>query len=106
MPMRMTRPRSLEVPSSRRKIKASPAVSLWKPDVVLATSIATAPARRAVVLAEPVTRPEALRTQLGATRSLLASLDAAREALGAVAANAQARAVDATTTRDRVSATF
>ena len=104
--MRSTRPRTVELPSSRRKIKTAPAVSLWRPEVVLATSITTPPARRAVVVAEPGSRPEALRTQLGAARSLLATLDEARDALGTAAADAHARAADATTTRERVSATF
>ena len=104
--MKTTRPRSVELSTSRRKLKTSPAVSLWRPEIVLATSIKTPPARRSVVLAGPAARPDALRTQLGATRSLLASLDEARETLGAAAADAHVRAADATTTRDRVSATF
>jgi hypothetical protein len=104
--MKTTRTAPVELPNSRRKLKTSPAVSLWRPDIVLATSITSAPARRSVVLAGPANRPEALRTQLGAARSLLASLDGARETLGTAAADAHARAADATTTRDRVSATF
>lgn len=104
--MKTTRPRSVELPNSRRKLKTSPAVSLWRPEIVLATSITSAPARRSVVLAEPATGPEALRTQLGAAQSVLASLDEARETLGAAAVATHARAADATTTRDRVSATF
>lgn len=104
--MTTTLAHQVELPNSRRKIKSSPAVSLWRPEIVLATSITTAPTRRSVVLAEPANRPEALRTQLGAAHSMLASLDEARESLGAAAATAHARAADATTTRDRVSATF
>lgn len=104
--MKTMRTRPVELPNSRRKIKTSPAVSLWRPEIVLATSITSAPARRAVVLAEPTNRPEALRTQLGAARTLLASLDEARETFRAAAADAHGRAADATTTRDRVSATF
>jgi hypothetical protein len=90
----------------RRRLRTTPAVSLWRPEIVLATSIAAAPARRAVVLAEPATRPEALRTQLGATRSLLATLEGATESLGSAAASARARAAEATTTRAHVSATI
>jgi len=103
--MKTTRPRPIELATPKRKIKTAPAVSLWRPEIVLATSIDT-PKLRPVVLAEPAARPEALHTQLSAARSLLASLDGAREALGATAAAARARAADATTTRDRVSATF
>ena len=104
--MKTTRPRPVELATPKRKIKTSPAVSLWRPEIVLATSIAAAPARRAVVLAEPATRPDALRNQLGAARSLLASLGEARQTLGAVAADAHTRAAEASSTRDRVSATF
>jgi hypothetical protein len=59
-----------------------------------------------VIVADPAARPEALRTQLGAARSLLASLADAREALGSAAADAQARAGQAGSARERVSATF
>ena len=104
--MKTSRTRPIELSGSRRKIKTSPAVSLWRPEIVLATTISPTPARRAVVLGEPSARPEALRPQLGAARSLLASLDGVRETLTAASADAHARAADATTTRDRVSATF
>jgi hypothetical protein len=103
--MKTSRPRPIELATPKRKIKTTAAVSLWRPEIVLATSI-DAPKRRPVVLAEPVSRPEALHTQLGAARSLLASLDGARDALGAAAADGRVRAADAATTRDRVSATF
>jgi len=76
--MKMTRSRSVDLAAPRRRLKTTPAVSLWRPEIVLATSINAAPTRRAVVLAGPTARPEALQTQLGATRSLLAGLDGAR----------------------------
>lgn len=104
--MKTTPARPGQLSTSRRRIKTSPAVSLWRPEIVLATSIEASPARRPVVLAEPGARPEALRTQLGATRSLLATLDGARETLTTAAAAAHARADEAASTRDRVSATF
>jgi hypothetical protein len=104
--MKTSRPRPLDLGSSRRRIKSLPAVSLWKPEIVLATSIEAAPTRRSVVLAEPATRPEALRTQLGAAHTLLAGLDSARESLGAASAVAHARAGVASSTRERVSATI
>ena len=104
--MKMTRSRSVDLAAPRRRLKTTPAVSLWRPEIVLATSINAAPTRRAVVLAEPTARPEALRTQLGATRSLLAGLDGARETLSTVAADARTRAAGAASTRERVSATI
>jgi hypothetical protein len=106
MAMKTTRPRPGELATPKRRIKTAPAVSLWRPEIVLATSIDAARPRRSVVLADPGARPEALHTQLGAARSLLASLGEARESLGTVAADAHARATDAATTRERVSATF
>src|ERR671923_506021 len=104
--MKTTRPRSVDLAASRRRIKPAPAVSLWRPEIVLATSMGAAPTRRAVVVAEPTARPEAVRTQLGAAQALLAKLDGARESLSAAAADPRARPADATSTRDRVSATI
>ena len=104
--MKMTRSRSVDLAAPRRRLKTTPSVSLWRPEIVLATSINAAPTRRAVVLAEPAARPEAIRTQLGATRSLLAGLDGARETLSAVATDARTRAAGAASTRERVSATI
>ncbi|PYM21190.1 MAG: hypothetical protein DMD78_19200 [Candidatus Rokuibacteriota bacterium] len=104
--MKMTRSRSVDLAAPRRRLKTTPAVSLWRPEIVLATSINAAPTQRAVVLAEPTARPEAIRTQLGATRSLLAGLDGARETLSTVAADARTRAAEAASTRERVSATI
>ena len=104
--MKTTRHRPGELGTPKRKIKTAPAVSLWRPEIVLADSIDAARPRRAVVLAEPAVRPDALRTQLGAARSLLASLGGARETLGTAAAEARARVADAGSERDRVSATF
>ena len=104
--MKMTRSRSVDLAAPRRRLKTTPSVSLWRPEIVLATSINAAPTRRAVVLAEPTARPEAIQTQLGATRSLLAGLDGARETLSAVATDARTRAAGAASTRERVSATI
>jgi hypothetical protein len=103
--MTTARPRPLDPTAPRRRLKTSPAVALWRPQIVLATSITAPPARPAVVLAEPTARPEALRTQLGAARSLLASLASARQALGAAAFDADGRG-QATSTREQVSATI
>ena len=104
--MNTSRPRSLELGSPRRRLKTAPAVSLWRPEIVLATSITAAPTRRAVVVAEPTVRPDALRTQLGTARTLLASLDSAQGSLTAVSAGARARAAAASSTREHVSATM
>jgi hypothetical protein len=98
--------RSLDLGSPRRRLKTSPAVALWRPEIVLATSITAAPARGPVVLAEPAARPDALRTQLGAAHSLLASLADAQQTLGAAAAAAHARAGQAASTQEQVSATM
>ena len=89
--MKMTRSRSVDLAAPRRRLKTTPSVSLWRPEIVLA---------------EPTARPEAIQTQLGATRSLLAGLDGARETLSAVAADARTRAAGAASTRERVSATI
>ncbi|HET7343315.1 MAG TPA: hypothetical protein VFL90_17745 [Methylomirabilota bacterium] len=97
--------RPLDLAGPRRRLKSSPAVSLWRPEIVLATSIA-APACRPVVLAEPGVRPDALRAQLGTARAALTRLGDARQTFGAVAAQARARVEEATTSRERVSATF
>ena len=103
--MNTARLRSLDVAAPRRRLKNPPAVALWRPQIVLATSITAPPARRAVVLAEPTARPEALRTQLGVARSLLASLASARQALGAAAFDTDGRG-QAASTREQVSATI
>ena len=104
--MNTPRSRTLDLGSSRRRLKTSPAVSLWKPQIVLATPIDVVPTQHAVIAGEPSARPEALRARLGATQSLLAHLDSARESLTAASAGARARAAEATSTREHVSATI
>jgi hypothetical protein len=98
------RPNGLAAPA--RRLKTSSAVVLWRPQIVLATSIVAPTARRPVVLAEPAARPEALRTQLGAARSLLASLAEARQALGEAGVDAPDRSGQGESTRQQVSATI
>ena len=97
---------SMDLTSPRRRLASPPAIALWRPEIVLATSITAAPARRAVALAEPSARPEALVTHLDTTRSLLATLADARRALGTAAEDAHRRAEEAASTRERVSATI
>jgi hypothetical protein len=101
--MKMTRPRSLDLLPNRRRLKTPPAVALWRPDIVVATSITATPGRRPVVLGEPAARPEALHTQLGTARSLLATLAEARQLLGTATVDGHDRAAS---TRERVSATI
>ena len=104
--MNTLRSRALDLGSPRRRLKTQPAVALWKPQIVLATSIGGAPARRGVSVGDPGARPEALRIRLDATQTILASLDSAQESLTAASAGARARAAGATSTRERVSATI
>jgi hypothetical protein len=104
--MNMDPTRPLDLAPPRRRLQTPGPVALWRPRIVLATSITAAPARRPVTLAEPAARPEALPTQLGAARSVLASLDGARRALGAAADGAHARVGASATTRERVAATM
>jgi hypothetical protein len=105
--MNMSLPsRSLDLASPRRRLRTTAAVALWRPEIVLATSITAAPARRAVAVAEPAARPAALHTQLAGAHSLLASLAGARQTLGAAATDARTRATPAGSTRQRVSATI
>jgi hypothetical protein len=98
------RPVALE--SNRLRLVTPPAIALWRPEIVLATSITAAPARRAVALAEPASRPEAIVSQLGTTHSVLATLADARRELGTATADAHRRAEEAPSTRERVSATI
>lgn len=104
--MKPPRSRALDLPSPRRRVTIPSTVALWRPQVVLATSVGAPPDRPAVVLAEPFVRPEAVRSHLDSARSLLASLAEVRQSLLAAAADAQGRAAQAGSTRERVSATI
>jgi hypothetical protein len=103
--MKSSRSRSLDLAPSHRRVPRPSTVTIWRPQVVLATSV-IAPPTRPVVLAEPPARPEALRIHLDSARSLLASLAQARQTLLTAAANAEGRAAQASSTRERVSATI
>lgn len=102
--MKTPRHRSLDL--ARRGIEISPSVALWRPGVVLATSITAPPTRPTLALAEPAARPEALAPQLDSAQSVLAALAQAQHTLGAAAAGARRRVEQAISTRDRVSATI
>jgi hypothetical protein len=104
--MDKARSRSLDLAPPRRRVGTAPAVALWRPEIVLATSVVVRSSRSSVALAEPPARPEALHSHLDTARSLLASLAEARQTLLAAAADAQGRAAQAGSTRDRVSATI
>ena len=90
----------------RRRPDTKSAITPWHPDIVIATTMASASPRPAVVVPEPGVRPEAVGARLGTARTLLAALAEARETLGAAAAEAELRAADARSTRERVSATI
>ena len=62
-------------------------IALWRPEIVVPKTIVRPPARPKVMIAEPGQRPEAVRAQMEATRSLLDSLAGAREALRACTAD-------------------
>lgn len=84
--------------------RPSPGVTLWRPDIVLASAVLPSPSAAAVTLAGPSLRPEAVRSQLGNTRTVLNALAVARQALDAEAATARGRGEQATTPRARVAA--
>src|SRR5262244_1516154 len=64
-------------------VTRSSGIALWRPDIVLPNAIDPAPERPKVMIAEPRHRPEAVRAQVEATRTLLDSLVEAREAFRA-----------------------
>ena len=84
--------------------RPSPGVTLWRPDIVLANAVLPSPSTAGVTLAGPALRPEAVRSQLDNTRTVLNSLAAARQTLGAEAAAARVRGEHAATPRARVAA--
>jgi 23S rRNA maturation mini-RNase III len=80
-------------------------VTLWEPRIVLPPTV-TPVEPGDLALAGPALAPDAVRTRLDAARSVLASLAEARALLGAQAASAEARAWEARSTREHVSATI
>jgi len=63
------------------RIQTPRPVIAWKPNIVVAPTMAAATERAAISAGEPTLRPEALKAQIGATRALLQSLAAAQAAL-------------------------
>jgi hypothetical protein len=98
-----SRASGLELPKRRLKLKES-AVALWRPEIVLASKIDPVAHSPVVTLGAPALRPQAVRAQLGTVRSMVSGLTDARHALTASAAAARARAEQAGTARERVSA--
>jgi hypothetical protein len=89
---------------SAARIKPRPSgVTLWQPEIVVPEGVVMAQRPR-VTIAEPAQRPDAVRAQIDATRSLLSSLADARQVLAGRAAAAEAQELDAGSERERVAA--
>jgi hypothetical protein len=82
----------------------SSGLTLWAPEIVLAKVIEPASDRRGVLPGEPGLRPAAVKVQIEAAYTLLETLTERGERLGQRAAAAEARAVGASTERERVTA--
>jgi hypothetical protein len=103
--LRLRSSSSLDVPKRRLKTLGS-GVTLWRPQIVLATAIDPIAPVAPVALAAPALRPEAVQMRVSAPRSRLGSLTDARQSPGARVASARARAEQAGSTRERVEATM
>jgi hypothetical protein len=96
----------IDTPKSPLKSPSS-GVTLWNPELVLADrKQRIPPPRRLVMPGEPVLRPEAVRAQVDAAKTLLRSFTQAHEMLGAEISRAEARGTDGMSERERVSATI
>jgi hypothetical protein len=96
--------RPTSILDSPARIKPRPSgLTLWRPEIVLPDGVVM-PDRARVTIAEPAQRPEAVRAQIDATRSLLSSLAEAREMLGGRAAASEAQVLGAGSERERVAA--
>jgi hypothetical protein len=102
MENRASRPTSSE--RARGRDRAPSSVVLWRPELVLAGRGTWIERPPAVILADPVHRPESVRARIEAARSILGRMEDARLTLGAQAASAHVRAHEATSERARVSA--
>jgi hypothetical protein len=78
-------------------------ITVWRPEIVVPPALLPAE-QRAVVIAEPALRPEAVRAQVAATRSALAHLAETRAVLDVQAAALDEQARGAGTERERVAA--
>ena len=104
MDLNSTRRASIPIGAPRPLAPSRAGIALWRPEIITPPPVTRASSR--VLIAEPGLRPEAMRAQMDAARSALASLAEAREVLRARADAAEARAVTATTERERVAAMF
>ena len=95
--------KTVDTPKKNLRTRPS-AIALWQPDIIVPER--TLVHRPLVIEGEPSLRPDATRAQLDETRLLLASLADRRAALGRRVAAADARAREASTDRERVSAVF
>jgi chorismate mutase len=91
--------KTVDTPKKNFRTRPS-AIALWQPDIVVPER--TIVRRPLVIAGEPSLRPDATRAQIDETRTLLASL----AALGRRVAAADARAREASSDRERVSAVF
>ena len=96
------RPMSLDTPADSLDPRPS-GITLWRPEIVLPEGLVL-PERLRVTIAEPAQRPEAVRAQIDATRSLLTSLAEARQTLAGRATASEVRALGADSERNRVAA--
>lgn len=91
-------------PDSASRITArSSGITLWRPEIIVPGGVVMAERPR-VMIAEPAQRPDAVRAQIDATRSLLSSLADVREKLADRAATAEAQELTAGSERKRVAA--
>lgn len=92
--------------SPRRPLVRRPSadVTLWRPEIVLASTVLPSPPAPPVTLAGPAGRPDAVRRHVDNARGVLGSLAAARQALEAQAAAARVRGEQAGSARARVAA--
>jgi len=101
----ITSPAAPTIDTPKKSLKTRrPSIELWRPAIVLAHAQRPVAPRPAVALGEPALRPDAVRAQIEATRTLLASLEATRAALGVEAAAAEERARGAASEAERVTA--
>ena len=84
----------LDLPGPTARPRTS-GIALWRPGIVFPSAASATVRAPRVVLAEPTTRPEAVRAQLEATQSLLSSMAEAQMTLGVRAAAAERRAATA-----------
>ncbi len=90
---------------SRSGLRRPPSgVTLWRPEIVLASSLKRLERPRTVAVAEPLHRPDSVKARIEAASAVLSRLDEARHALNVRAAAADARTQEAQSDRDRVSA--